>query len=262
MSEVGNKRNSQAREELAKKIMKSMLRHDILRTWLRGNPEGWKLKSGLWSPYYLNLRELQSYPVLYVRATEAITMVIDGIGFKRHGTDRIIGIPEGGTALANGVTFSTGIPSLNLRKLPDKLEGKEEIEAYLSSHGQKELVEGKLRSGDRIAIVDDVIATFESKARAILQINNHIERRGLKNIIFQDVVVLIDREQGGVERGKEYGFDVHSFVTISRALRLIKNEFEVLEYSVLRRYLENPMSYQDPTVQKDLTDLARVKRLV
>jgi len=67
-------------------------------------------------------------------------------------------------------------------------------------HGTKRKIEGHLKEGSRVALVDDVITTGGSLLRAI----EAVEMAKCKVV---KVVVLVDRHEGGSDRLKEEGYD-------------------------------------------------------
>jgi orotate phosphoribosyltransferase len=75
------------------------------------------------------------------------------------------------------------------------------VRADVKEHGTQRRVEGPLRAGSRVAIVDDVLTTGGSVLRAI----EAVEAEGCRVV---KVVVLLDRQQGGAEeiRGRGYDF--------------------------------------------------------
>jgi orotate phosphoribosyltransferase len=59
-------------------------------------------------------------------------------------------------------------------------------------HGMRTAIEGNIRSGEKVAILDDVITTGGSTITAI-------ERAREEGLIIDRVIALIDREEGGRE---------------------------------------------------------------
>src|SRR5262249_19049892 len=49
---------------LGQQLLQSLYEKRLFRTWLRDRPEGWELVSGVWSPFYIQLRHVPSYPAL------------------------------------------------------------------------------------------------------------------------------------------------------------------------------------------------------
>ena len=60
-------------------------------------------------------------------------------------------------------------------------------------HGSKARVEGLVKAGDRVALVDDVLTTGESAARAIAE----VEKLGAQVVV---VICIVDRLEGARQR--------------------------------------------------------------
>lgn len=246
------------REALGKEIMYDLLKEKMILTWYRDKPEGWFMASGLWSPFYLNIRVISSYPELYKKAAKAINLLLDDIGIKPNGKDKLVGIAMAGMPLANAITFITGIPSLYTRKLPEEVKTPKEVEQYLKAHGNKALVEGNIESGDRLVLVDDLVTRFDSKLLAIGQLNTEIKRRNLTNVETKDIVVLVDREQGGVEKAKELGYNLRAFIPFaSKGINFLKDSLSDIEYTTITDYLKDNKKYQSKEIQEQLARLAK-----
>src|SRR5262245_9714477 len=66
-------------------------------------------------------------------------------------------------------------------------------------HGSKQRIEGEVKSGDRVAVIDDVLTTGGSVVQAIAE----VEKLGAK---VERVVCIVDRLQGAREALSEYDF--------------------------------------------------------
>jgi orotate phosphoribosyltransferase len=75
-------------------------------------------------------------------------------------------------------------------------------------HGLGQLVEGNLRAGDEAVVVEDVITSGGSAAKAIAA----VEATGARVI---GVLAVVDRQQGGRERIVQDGHEVVSITTTS-----------------------------------------------
>ena len=110
-------------EKLGREFVKGLYKEGMIRTWYKDKPEGWKLASGIYSPFFISLRPISSVRSgsieLYRIAGEAVSIMLKSAGFVADGRHRIVGIAMAGIAIANAATLSTGIPSLYTRKLPD-----------------------------------------------------------------------------------------------------------------------------------------------
>src|SRR5437879_1083500 len=79
------------------------------------------------------------------------------------------------------------------------------------SYGTKRRIEGIYEAGDRVVLIDDIITDGASKFEAI----EVLEEAGL---MVKDLVILIDREQGGRELLASKGYTLHSILTITQCL--------------------------------------------
>ena len=76
-------------------------------------------------------------------------------------------------------------------------------------YGTRKKIEGLYRAGERVVVIDDIITDGASKFEAI----EPLEEAGL---VVRDLVILIDREQGGRELLAARGYTLHSVLTISQ----------------------------------------------
>lgn len=86
------------------------------------------------------------------------------------------------------------------------------------SYGTKRLIEGVYHTGDTCIIIEDVITSGSS----VLDTARDLQREG---IIVTDVVVLVDREQGGTANIERHSIKVHSLLSLSFLIKtLVKAE--------------------------------------
>ncbi len=99
---------------------------------------------------------------------------------------------------------------------------------------------------------------FDSKLLAKSQIDQEIKARKLVDVTVNDIVVLIDREQGGAERAKSLGLNLCSFIPFtSKGLDWLRGDLADIEYKTMADYLRDPIKYQNKEVQNDLKEMAR-----
>ncbi len=165
------------------------------------------LSSGALSPYYIDLRLVPSDPAAMRRICHAYTKFIEGeVGLDSF--DRICAIPTAGMAFAAVVAYELGKPFLYVRR-----EAK--------SYGRERRVEGLLNPGDKVLIIDDLITTGNSIAAGV-------DAMRAEGGVVEDVVVLIDREEGGADKLRKMGVRLRALMGITEvAKRLL--DLEVLD---------------------------------
>ena len=148
------------------------------------------LKSGLKSNYYVDFRPLISKPDLfYLICSHFANLLPD----KQDIPYFICGLPYAGIPYCSVVSTMKMIPMIMLRK-------------EMKLHGTKKMIEGNIKLGDELVLIDDILTTGTSI----------IESLGyLKDYKIKKVIILLDRQEGGKERLEEYGIEVQSLFTIT-----------------------------------------------
>ena len=242
------------KEQVGRALIRALYEHGMIRTWFRDNPRGWTLVSGLWSPLYIQLRPLASYPTLLRRVGSALGRLIHE---DCPELTRILGVATAGIPIATAISLETDMPACFTRKLegPRSLD---EFDRFVKAYGEHSMVEGILEDGDRVGIIDDLVTRFDSKVVALKQLAHEVTLRGLTGVRCSDVIVLLDREQGAGEVARGYGVTLQCLIPFrSKGIGWLRDILADLEYEVLVEYLRDSSAYQDQRVQADLAELAK-----
>ena len=161
------------------------------------------LASGKKSPIYVDLRLLSSHPSVLRQVARAYADLLRGalaIGEPGSGVC-LAAIPYAALPIGTAVALELDLPLIYPRK-------------EVKSHGTSRQIEGEFKPGDRVVVLDDLITTGGSKLAAI----ESLEAAGLQ---VRDVVVLIDREQGGGDDLARAGYRLHAVLRLSEMLDIL-----------------------------------------
>lgn len=177
-----------------------------------------KLHSGRKSRIYLDLRLLVSHPQALRDAVAAYRTVLDGLTF-----DLLAATPLAGLPLGTALCLELDKPLIYPRKTA-------------KSYGTGKEIEGVWQVGQTAVVVDDLITSGDSILQAIVA----LKAAGLQ---VKHAVVLIDREQGGIQTMQEQGYTLFAAMKISQLLAILekyeritsKEHAKVVESLLLKR---------------------------
>jgi orotate phosphoribosyltransferase len=164
-----------------------------------------RLTSGKESTYYIDLRALASYPRLFRLALRALSSRLEEL--PEH--DALCSVPTSGLIFASALAYRLRLPLVYVRK--DQRE-----------HGLGREVEGRLRRGWRVALVDDVATT----GGTLLSAAKALRRAGAKPI---GAVVLVDRLEGARAALKRSGLQLRAYCDILSLARVLAEEGRLSE---------------------------------
>jgi uridine monophosphate synthetase len=203
-------------------------------TATRDRPEGWKLISGIWSPFYIQLRILSSFPSTLKLIGEAMAVLLRD---SAPDVTKIVGVAHAGIPIATAISLESGIPALHTRKIIG-VQTEDELREAISKYGQHELLEGVVEDGDVLCIVDDLVTGMESKIIARTQVLEEVRRRGVTSVHCDDIAVVIDRQQGAKTRATQEGLRLHSLIDlVDEGLPFLRDVMSDEEYSLVSQYL-------------------------
>lgn len=235
-----------------------LYKRGLLKTWFRDKHEGWTLVSGLWSPFYLQLRSLSSHPDLMAMIGP---MFAREIFSKVPNVTRLIGIAMAGIPIAAVTAVSASLPCGYTRKI----QGARDVESLrklLKEYGEHDLIEGEINNNDVIVLVDDLVTRFDSKLIAIELVTREIQRIGNIGSAVKAVAVLVDREQGAFEEAARAGVALIPLIRFrSDLLESLSGVASDNEIQVISDYLDNTSKFQKNSIKVKLKKMAKMPRI-
>ena len=159
------------------------------------------------------IRVIEGFPKEGISFKDITTLISDGKAFKEavnimrknledRNIDYIVGPEARGFVFGSAVAYALNVGFITVRK-PGKLPGETVSYEYALEYGTDvlEICEDVLKPGDRVAIVDDLLAT----GGTINACAKLIESQGAEVVSMQFLMELTDLK--GREKNKEYQID-------------------------------------------------------
>jgi len=193
------------------KLAKALCNANIMKFGL------FSLASGRKSPVYVDVRVLPSSPASFSLAIDELVKKV-----KALKVDVVAGAETAGIPIAAAIALKAKLPMIYVRKRP-------------KSYGTMSFIEGVLEKDQKAVLIDDMITDGKSKMRFI----EGIKKEGA---VCEDVLVILDREQGGTENLSAENLKLHSLITLKELLEYMKKNELVDEdnYNITMNYLNNP----------------------
>jgi len=158
------------------------------------------LSSGKQSSLYIDAR-------LTTMSPEGLALIgplgLEALQNAQWTVDAVGGLTLGADPIAYAISYASAHTASPIRAFTVRKEAK--------THGTGKLIEGPFEPSDRVVVVEDVITTGSSAARAA-----EVVRSAGGHVI--GVLALVDREEGGKESLEQLGLSVMSLVTATDIL--------------------------------------------
>lgn len=161
------------------------------------------LASGKKSDFYINCKPTALHPqgmflIGHLILEKLKDTPVHGVGGLTFGADPV----------AMATAFASGLQNIPIQAFSIRKEQKD--------HGLIRWVEGDMHPGDRVVIIDDVVTTGGSTIKAI-------ERAKETGLEVCRVIVLVDREEGGMDNIRQHVSDVCAILTRSEVMAYYRN---------------------------------------
>lgn len=146
------------------------------------------------SPIYINLRLLRSFPLALTYSAALLNKISQSLTF-----DILSDIPTASTPIVAVMAYLANRPMISPRK-----DSK--------SYGMGVEIDGAYQAGQTALLIDDLVSQADSKIEALAKLK-------AAELKVTDLLMLVDRQQGGKALLEQQGYRVHVATTISDLLQ-------------------------------------------
>ena len=170
------------------------------------------------SPIYIDLRLLRSFPDVMNLSIDIYQCLIEDLSF-----DLLADVPTAATPIVAILSNKIRVPMISVRM--DK-----------KKHGTGVSIDGAFKKGQTAIVIDDLITGADSKFAALSILENN-------GLIINDIIVLLDREQGGVKELESRGYNCVCAMGITELLSIYLEQSKISNdvYRNTVTYLSSPI---------------------
>ena len=166
------------------------------------------LASGKNSSYYIDLRLVPSYPHQFRKMIKNLqNLIIEKTGLDNF--DSLASVPTGGLVVTSALAIEIVKPLIYVRNKPKE-------------YGTTKSIEGKISTGMKVVMIDDVVTTGTSVLNGIKQ----LKEAGLS---ISDLYVVINRLEGADKVLGDIGVQIHQLTDILEITNVLFQEKLVSE---------------------------------
>lgn len=186
-------------------MKKKLIELIIKRTFKFSKKPTFKLASGKMSSFYFNCKPTTLSPEGMYLIGQLFYEIVKK--FKSQKIKAVGGLTLGADPVASAIAYTSflkgdAIESFIVRKEPKR-------------HGTMLWIEGQVKKGDSVLIVEDVITTGGSTLTAV-------DRAKKCGLMVRGVIVLVDRQEGGREKVEAAGLPFHAVLTRDEIMNYYK----------------------------------------
>ena len=188
--------------EFVKEFATFLYKNDIIKF---GN---FTLASGKNSSYYIDLRLVPSYPHQFRKMVKNLqNLIIEKTGLDNF--DSLASVPTGGLVVTSALAIEIVKPLIYVRNKPKE-------------HGTTKSIEGKISTGMKVVMIDDVMTTGTSVLNGIRQLKE-------AELSISDLYVIINRLEGADKVLADEGIRIHQLTDILEITNILFKEKLVSE---------------------------------